>query len=116
MFLKKLARNKKGAALVEYGLLVAGVALVAAAAVAIFGTKTNDLIASIATVLPGAHGNDNKPIVSGKLLETGNNEDQTGIVISVPKIEANSTNDRLGDNLDIPIENLIIDPEAPQTP
>jgi Flp pilus assembly pilin Flp len=112
MFLRKLLRNKKGAALVEYGLLVAGVALVAAAAVAIFGTKTNDLIASIASVLPGAHDNDNGPIVSGKILETGPNADQTGLAIAIDDIDGNRNTPRLGNNLGVPVETLIIDPET----
>ena len=68
--LKNLLRNKKGAALVEYGLLVAGVALVTAAAVSIFGHKTNDLLAMTAGILPGAHVDDQGPIASGRLIET----------------------------------------------
>lgn len=68
--LRKLFSNKKGQGLVEYGLIVAGVALVCAAAVSVFGHKTSDLISAVATVLPGAHGDDNGPIVSGKLIET----------------------------------------------
>jgi len=62
--------KQKGAALVEYGLLIAGVALIAAVSVSIFGNKTADLIAAVATVLPGSSGTDNLPIVNGQLLET----------------------------------------------
>ena len=51
--IKNLLRNKKGAALVEYGLLVAGVALVTAAAVSIFSHKTNDLMATTAGAMQG---------------------------------------------------------------
>jgi Flp pilus assembly pilin Flp len=68
--MNKLLKNKKGSALVEYGLLIAGVALVSAAAVSVFGHKTNDLIAATATMLPGAHDDDNGAIISGKLVET----------------------------------------------
>ena len=67
---RKLFKNKKGAALVEYGLLVAGVALMSAAAVSNFGHKTSDLVGAIAAVLPGAHTGDNAPIISGHLIET----------------------------------------------
>ena len=56
--------------MIEYALLIAGVTLVSASATAVFGHKTNDLISSVAAVLPGAHGDDNAPIVSGKLIET----------------------------------------------
>lgn len=69
-FLRKLSRDRRGAVLVEYGLVVAGVALVAVAAISVFGHKTNDLIATSAAILPGAHADDNGPIVSGKIVET----------------------------------------------
>jgi len=67
---QRLLKNKKGAAMVEYALLIAGVALIGAASVAVFGHKTNDMIAMVAAVLPGAHTDDNGPIVSGKIIET----------------------------------------------
>jgi Flp pilus assembly pilin Flp len=97
--MKQLLRNRKGSALVEYGLLIAGVALVAAGAVSIFGHKTNDLIAATATILPGAHEDDNGPIVSAKLIET--TDPTTGpIAIDVNAIVNNTTGaPRLGNNL-----------------
>lgn len=106
--LKRLLRSKKGAALVEYGLLIAGVALVSAAAVSIFGHKTNELISGIATVLPGAHQDDNAPINAGQLIET-TDAAVTGdpITIDTQAILGNSDTNRLGDNLDIPVETLV---------
>lgn len=98
-FAKKLLGAKKGAALVEYGLLIAGVALISAAAVSIFGTKTSDLVASVATVLPGAHTTDNAAIVSGKLIETTDGSASTAISLDVNRISSNSASERLGDNL-----------------
>ncbi len=68
--LRNLLRNKKGQSLVEYGIIIGGVALVCLAAVAILGHKTNDLIGSVAGALPGAHEDDNGPIVSGRLVAT----------------------------------------------
>ena len=68
-------RNRKGQGLVEYGILVGGVALVCLAAVAVLGHKTNDLISGVAGVLPGAHADDNAPIVSGKIVATTPNAD-----------------------------------------
>jgi len=68
MLLRK--RNRKGQSLVEYGILIGGVALVALAAVSIFGHKTTDLIGTVAAALPGAHADDNNAIVSGKLVQT----------------------------------------------
>jgi hypothetical protein len=63
-------RSNKGAALLEYSLLVAGIALIGAAAVATFGHKATDMMAATAAVLPGAHVDDNAPIISGKIIET----------------------------------------------
>lgn len=64
------SKNRKGQALVEYGILVGGIALVCLAATAILGHKANDLIATTAAMLPGAHADDTGPIVSGKLVKT----------------------------------------------
>ena len=66
-------KSEKGAALVEYALIIAGVALIAAATISIFGHKTNDMLATATAVLPGAHAEDNAPIVSGKVIETSPN-------------------------------------------
>ena len=60
------ARSKSGQGLVEYGILVGGVALVTLAAVAILGHKTNDLVATVAAVIPCAHEDDTGPIISVK--------------------------------------------------
>lgn len=65
-----LFRNRKGQGLVEYGILIGGVAIVCIAAVSIFGHKTNDMIATVAAVLPGAHADDNAAITSGRLVAT----------------------------------------------
>jgi pilus assembly protein Flp/PilA len=66
--MRKLFKNKKGQGLVEYGILVGGIALVALAATAILGHKTTDLIGTVAASLPGAHNEDNGAIVSGTLV------------------------------------------------
>jgi len=94
--MNKLLKNKKGSALVEYGLLIAGVALVGAAAVSVFGHKTNDLIAATAAVLPGAHDDDNGAIISAKLIETDKNAN--GEILLDPTAAASGT-PRLGNNL-----------------
>jgi Flp pilus assembly pilin Flp len=108
--MKKLLRLlgcKKGAAMVEYALLVGGVALIGAASVAIFGHKTNDMIGMVAAVLPGAHTDDNAPIVSGKIIETSPDAPgldsggaaATGIGLGVTDIIANAGTARLGNNV-----------------
>lgn len=65
---KQNRNQKRGAALVEYGLIVAGVALVAAAAVSIFGSKTGGMIGATTRVLPGANAEDNKLINVGHAI------------------------------------------------
>ena len=106
--MKKLARSKKGAALVEYALLIAGVALVSAAAVSVFGSKTGDMIAGIAAILPGAQAEDNASIVVGQLIETGADANND-ITIAADRIDGNIGTQRYGNNMGIPLDALIID-------
>jgi pilus assembly protein Flp/PilA len=96
--LRKLFRNKKGQGLVEYGLIIAGVALICAAAISVFGHKTSDLISAVAAVLPGAHADDNGPLTSGKLIETSG-ADAGPIALDVNEIFANTDSERLGNNV-----------------
>ena len=92
---KKFIREEKGAALLEYSLLAAGVALVSAAAVSVFGHKTSDLIGAVSTVMPGAHADDNGPIVSAKIIETTQRADNA-IILDTATIAAGGS--RLGTN------------------
>jgi Flp pilus assembly pilin Flp len=110
---KNMRRSRRGAALVEYALLIAGVALIAAASVSVFGHKTSDLISAVATILPGAHPDDNGPITSGKLIETTGAA--TGAIeLDAGTIATNSDTARLGTNvgLDTPDDfgGLILEP------
>jgi Flp pilus assembly pilin Flp len=97
--LKRLFRNKKGQGLVEYGLLIAGVALICAAAVSVFGHKTSDLIAAVATILPGAHADDNAAIKSGHLIETTAGTATAPITLDVTTISGAGGTTRLGSNV-----------------
>ena len=97
-------RRRRGAALIEYALLIAGVALISAAAVSIFGHKTSDMIATVAAILPCAHSDDAGPIVSGKLIETGtaSGADPSAdnpLALDVSSIVANAGAPRLNNNL-----------------
>ena len=102
----RLLKDKTGEALVEYALIIAGVALIAAATISVFGHKTNDMLATAAAVMPGAHVDDNGPIVSGKVIETSPNapgldqgNNATGIGLDVNAItQANGTS-RLGNDV-----------------
>ena len=96
--IRKFLRSKKGAALVEYALLVAGIAIVSIAAVSILGHKTSDLIGTSAAIIPGVSDFDNDEISSGRLVETAPNA-AGAIAVDVNQIVNNSETERLGNNL-----------------
>ena len=107
--MRKTLRSKKGQGLVEYGILVGGIALVALAATAILGHKTTDLIGTVAAALPSAHAGENAPIVSGQLVATA--DDGSGALV----LDASGTND-FSTNLGIDGEGLVVEPgEGPGT-
>lgn len=95
----KLIQCRKGQGLVEYGLIIAGVALICAASVSLFGHETNDLISAVAATLPGAHADDNGPITSGKLIETTAPGVTGSIALDAATIAANSDTGRLDNNV-----------------
>ena len=116
--LQSLRRNQKGATLVEYALIIAGVTLVGAATVAVFGHKTNDMLGTATAVLPGAHVEDNAPIVSGKIIETSPNSpgmDQgnnaSGIGLDVNAISQSNGTSRLGNDVgsDGTLQSLVLE-------
>jgi len=109
-FMLNLIRDRKGAALVEYSMLVAGVALMSAAGLSILGHKTSDLVALTAATLPGAHADDNAPIVAGKLIETGANADGNISVNATAITGANNTS-RLGTNTGVAAASLVVEAE-----
>lgn len=65
-----LVRNRRGQSLVEYGILIGGIAIVSLAAIAVLGHKTNDLLGTSAALLPAAHDDDAGAIFSGRLVQT----------------------------------------------
>lgn len=114
--------GQTGAALVEYALIVAGVALIGAVAVSVFGRKVSDMLATAAAVLPGAHAEDNAPIISGKIIETSPNAQgtdqggngQTGIGLDVNAITQSNGRDRLGNSVGTEgsLSSLVLEPNA----
>lgn len=105
--IQKSRNAKRGAALVEYGLIVAGVALVAAAAVSIFGHKTSGMIGAAASAMPGATAADNNPISAGRIMDT---TVQNGVQVLNP-----GQNNNLGNNLGLSqtqVDNLVVDPSG----
>ena len=114
-FIRRFLRNKKGAAMVEYALLVTGIAVVAVAAVSVLGHKTSDLIGTAAAVIPGVNVDDNQPMASGELIETGPNADGA-LAVDVDEIVNNAGTERLGDNLGYPtgeLPTLVIQTNGP---
>jgi pilus assembly protein Flp/PilA len=100
--LRKLFRDREGQGLVEYALLVCGIAVISLAAISLLGHKTSDLMGTAATMVPGAHVGDNGPILSGHLIETDNNGQGGSIEVSVSgpgSILSQNGTDRLGMNL-----------------
>jgi pilus assembly protein Flp/PilA len=99
--LRKLLRDRKGQGLVEYALLLVGIAVVSLAAISELGHKTSDLMGTAAVLLPGAHVDDNNTIASGHLIETDaqGGLNGTSIEVSTTGVLADNGKDRLGGNL-----------------
>jgi len=100
-------RRQRGAALAEYGLLVAGLALSSMVAVSVLGGKVGGMIASVATLLPGASAEENAPVQVGKLIETqtvdSNGDGIFEQVISNQALESNAQrpSNRMGSALNM---------------
>jgi pilus assembly protein Flp/PilA len=101
LMLFKLLRDRKGQGLVEYALLLVGIAVVSLAAINELGHKTSDLMGTAAVLLPGAHTDDNNTIASGHLIETDASGGLNGssIEVSTTGVLADNGKDRLGGNL-----------------
>lgn len=108
--MRSLLRNEKGAALLEYALLAAGVSLMSTASVSIMGCKVGDMFGAVASVMPGAHADDNGPMTSSKIVETTN--PATGsISVDTAAIATNSDTPRLGNNLGYDLSGLVLEAE-----
>ncbi len=98
-----IRRGKRGSALVEYGLIVAGVALVGAVAVSVFGNKVGGIMGTAGGLLPGQTAADSGPIAVGKVIKTKND----GGVINIDASAGNNIQDNFG--IENP-EDLVVDP------
>ena len=65
--------RRKGQAMVEYTLLVAGVAVACALAVSVLGDKTADTLSIMAAIMPGAEASDNSPLTAANVIPFKNN-------------------------------------------
>ena len=102
------SRRQQGAALAEYGLLLAGVTLAGLVAVSVLGGKVGGLVASVATLLPGATAQDNAPVQVGRMIETrttdANGDGSFEQVLDAESAlhgQANSPSPRLGTALNL---------------
>lgn len=96
--LRKLFRNRKGQGLVEYALIVGGVAITCALAITIFGLKTSEMIAGYAGLLPGANTDTNANITQAALFEVEN--DGGTIRLDMAEIVNETNTDRLNTTFD----------------
>ncbi len=101
-------RRKRGAALAEYGLLLAGVTMAGLVAVSVLGGKVGGLVASVATLLPGATAQDNAPVQVGRMIETittdANGDGTFEQVLDANEVlhnQATRPNSRMGDGMNL---------------
>ena len=98
-------RNRKarrGQGLVEYIIIVASVALIALVSVSIFGHKVADQYAIGAGMLPGAHVEDNAPIVTGEFAaftDDGNGNNVGNGQVSWGDVTGNATPGEMDNNV-----------------
>lgn len=95
-------KNRRGQGLVEYIIIVAAVALIALVAVSIFGHKVADQYAIGAGMLPGAHAEDNAPIVTGEYAAFADNGSGANIgngQVSWDSITGNATAGEMKNNV-----------------
>ena len=104
-------RRRKAAVVAEYGVLLAGILVISLAAISMGGHKIGDLWGVFTAILPGAHADDNAPLVSGQLIETKNAGGE--ISLDDAAIVANSNQERLGNNMEIQSSNLVKEPPHP---
>ncbi|MGO8691934.1 MAG: Flp family type IVb pilin [Thermoguttaceae bacterium] len=101
MIRNRKGQKRKGQSLVEYALIIAGVALISAVGISVFGHKVSDMIDAVAVVLPGAHQGDNGPISSGHIIETtdASTGGATPITLDLNAIQSADGSGRLGGNV-----------------
>ncbi len=66
-------KKRKGSVFIEYALLIGAITLIAILAFSVLGHKTNDIVATGAALLPGAHEDDDVTFISGALIESTHN-------------------------------------------
>jgi Flp pilus assembly pilin Flp len=77
MVASKKALKRKGAAMVEYAILVGAVALVGILGMSVLGRKATDIVGTLAVVLPGAQLTEDRKIHNAQLIEITNGVDDS---------------------------------------
>lgn len=98
------SKKRKGSVFIEYALLIGAVTLIAILAFSVLGHKTNDIVATGAALLPGAHATDDVTFVSGSLVEFTNTNGDAAI--STANI-GNANSLRLGNNIGVDLNGII---------
>src|SRR5438876_4481886 len=74
---KKAQKKNKGAAMVEYAILIGAVALIGILGMSFLGRKVSDIIGTLAVILPGAQMNEDRLIHNAQLIELTEGDDNT---------------------------------------
>jgi Flp pilus assembly pilin Flp len=99
MVATKRALKRKGAAMVEYAILVGAVALIGILGMSVLGRKTSDIIGTLAVILPGVESREDVSLHNASLIEI--TTDGTTFRIDSNKIAADKSVDRLNANAGI---------------
>jgi hypothetical protein len=110
MLLRRRALKRKGQALVEYAILLCGIALISLVAVSLLGHKTAEMLGTIAVFLPAKDADENGPITAGHLIETTKNANGAITVDVSSTTGVTQSTDRLGKNLGTDLSGVVVDP------
>ena len=97
--IRKFHRRRKGQALVEYAVIIAGVMLISLVGISLFGHKVAGMINMATVILPGVHASGNNPIQTGRLVEFSPSEGDGRISLAADQIEGNFGKQRFSMNI-----------------
>ncbi len=97
--IRRYTRKRKGQALVEYIVIVAGVLLVSIVGISLFGHKVAGMVNMATVILPGVHGGGNNPIQTGRLVEFAPDGGDGRISLAAQQIQDNFGKQRFSMNI-----------------
>ena len=98
--MRKLIRNRKGQGLVEYALIIAGVTLIAAVGISVFGHKVSDMIDAVAIDSAwGSHRRQRPDYERPVYRDDRRHERHASPWIDAATIASSKNQDRLGQNV-----------------